>query len=158
MIADFRILALKDGKYMVFTGDDIIPGVAVGEFWFSIDGKDVHFDFDGYCLSEGENGVFSYMSCCGVDDYYDEDLASIGLSTQSLTAPFLASVSEIKDFHVNFLIESDEEEEIDIGDFEENVRADIPYKIELLNISFQDFDLGEEFSVKEDVLKKFNGK
>ena len=69
MVANFRILALKDGKYEILTGDDIVPGIAVGEFWFLIKGKDVHFDFDNYILSEDENGIFSYMSGC---DSFDD--------------------------------------------------------------------------------------
>lgn len=158
MTAKFKILALKNGKYETFT-EIADLSLSVGEFWFLIDGKDVHFDFDNYLLSEREDGVFTYGSDYDVSDYYTEDLSNIGLSYSDLTPSFLSSVSEIRDFHLNFLIEENgKEKEIDIGDADENILPDSPFKIELLDLYFDGEEDEKEYRVKEEVLQKFNRK
>ena len=156
MIAKFQLLALKNGKYEILTEDDVDSNIAVGEFWFLINGKEVHFDFEGYSLYHSGSGVFIFESNNEISDYYDEDLAEIGLFRSALTARFLSSASEIKDFHVNFLIDEEgEEREIDIGYFEENNRPDASFKINLQSISFSDNE-EKYLTVKKEILQKFN--
>ena len=162
--ATFKILALKDGKYEALTKKEF-SDLCVGGFTFLIDGKEVPFDFDAHVCNE-DKGIFTYESGYGFvfndfepSDCYDRDLEEIGLSRAHLTPFFLSHVSEIKEFHLNFLIEENgKEKEVDIGDADENILPDIPFKIELLDLYFEGEEDEKEYQVKKEVLQKFNGK
>lgn len=158
----FKILALKNGKYEALTKKEV-SGLCVGGFTFIIDGKEIPFDFDAFSCSE-KNGIFHYESGYGfcfndfeISDCYDYDLEKIGLSRSDLTPSFLSSASEINDFHLNFFVtENGKEEEVDIGDADENIRSDVPFKIKLLDVCFSR-DEEQYLPVKEEVIQKFNG-
>ena len=161
--ATFKILALRDGKYEGLTKKEV-SDLCVGGFTFLINGKEVPFDFDAHVCNE-DKGIFTYESGYGFvfndfepSDCYDSDLEEIGLSRAHLTPFFLSHVSEIKEFHLNFLMKKNgKEEEIDIGDSEENIIPDTPFKIELLDIYFKGENDDTEYRVNKKVVQKFNG-
>lgn len=156
MYANFKICKLnKDrGQYedLCFEQTGVF---APGGFVFEINGKDIPFDFaDVRCGNAvgGEGFVYDTMFE-EPDPYYDDDLAEMGLSRADLTAEFLASVSRIKDFHINF--EDENGVEVDLGRDEENT-AGAPYRIELQGIGFYNKDDAACHEVRQDVLNAFN--
>lgn len=160
MCAEFRILVLENGEYSPLEKEQV-KDLCPGAFLFSIGGKDVPFDFDAFSCSFIEEGVFRYYSGYGclfndfeLSDCYDEDLEALELSRDDLTPVFLASVSEIKEFHVNFIDEN--EREIDCGWYEDNLSEEEKIKIKIVKISFSD-NTGKEYPVLDSVLQKFNG-
>lgn len=160
MHADFRLLTLQNDKYVPLTKEQV-KDLCPGAFLFSIGGRDVPFDFDAFSCSFLEEGVFRYYSGYGflfndfeLSDCYDEDLQELGLSRSELTPNFLASVSEIKEFHVNFIDEN--EREVDCGWYEDNLSEEEKIRIEIVKISFSD-NTGNEYPVLDSVTQKFNG-
>lgn len=88
-------------------------GLSFGGYCFQIpiNGKnhDVNFDFPGFAGSVEEDGTFlleagartSFGRNDYLDDCYDGEYADMGISRSALTAPVLASVTEIKEFYID---------------------------------------------------------
>lgn len=163
MYAEFKILEKDEelGDYVALN-QDRVNSLCPGGFSFIIGGSEIPFDFEAFACNERE-GVFSYESGYGavfnsfeLDDCYDEDYASLGLAREDITPQFLASAKEIVEFHVNY--EDENNEECDMGWYEDNAKPDAPIKLELLKIVFTDHETGCEYAVARGVINEFNGK
>lgn len=159
MIAKFRLLREKDGKLEIMNKRDV-NGLSVGGFVFTIGDKEVPFDWDAFVCDE-DDGVFTYESGYGfafndfeIPDYFDGEWAEIDLSRSDITPAFLASASEIDDFYINYLDKDKNGKEIEVG-VGSNSDPDIPVKIQLLEIRFEDEE-DNRYDVNESVIKAFN--
>lgn len=155
MTAKFKLFKLEDGVYKLLT-KDLVEGLCVGGFTFTIGDKSVSFDWDAFCCNE-EDGMFTYESGYGflfndheLSDCYEEDWAEMGLSRSDITPEFLVSASAIEDFHINFV--RNYSAEVDFGD---NCEYGSEYKIELLDVCFAD-ENDNAYILSADVIKKFN--
>lgn len=159
MNADFKILNdVGNGQYFPLDKEDAI-GMTIGAFSFVIDGKAVMFDWDA-CSGSERDKVFSFETGSGpffndyeLADYYDKDLAEIGLSREDLTADFLAGAEFIEEFHVNY--DDQEGHEVSLGWHEDNAGAP-DLKVKLLSVGFEDMESGRVYFVRPDVLESFN--
>ena len=160
MCADFKLYR-KDkatGFFKPLTKEDL-DSICPGGFVFEIGGKAVPFDWDAQSTSE-ENGVFHYESGYGpffndfeIPDYRDEEYKELGLKREDITAKFLASVTNIQDFYIDFTLKGADDSE-GIGTNED---ADAEFLIELLAISIEERETGKAYTVKKKVLQQFNG-
>lgn len=143
MNAKFRILRLEpNGEYAMLT-KVLLSALCVGGFTLVVDGKSISFDWDAHCCTEVSFGTFEYESGYGwlfndhtLADYYDEELAELGLARNDLTAKFLASATTISEFFVSF--DDGVEDDGSIGSIEGNAPNDAPYKVELISVTFSD--------------------
>ena len=163
MSAQYKILKKdnKTNKYKYLTGKDIPDLPFPGAFGFTINGENIPFDFYETATAVYRGNVFETILGAGefvhgdLTEDYDDVYEDMGISRKDLTPEFLASVTEIYEFFLNF--EDSEGDEFDAGTYEENVSDESLFHTELLAISFVD-ERGIEFSVRKDVLDKFNGK
>ena len=150
----FRLFAKKNGSLIMLTKENT-DGLSIGGYCFTIDGKEIPFDWDAFSGSE-EDGVFEFETGYGwfndfdLSDCYDSDYEQLGISRADFTAEFLASAEQIKEVHMNFIDENGEE-----CDFGWNEDAE-DFKIKLLEISFAEVDSDKEYKVRQEVLDKFN--
>ena len=154
MDATFQILENKNGQLVPLSKKEVL-GLSIGGYYFVISKKEVPFDWDAFCGDEEDN-VFSFTTGYGfawndfeLSDCYDEDYELLGIKREDITAEYLASVDEIKEFHINFINESDEE-----CDFGSNTDID-RYKVRMIEIVFTDIE-DNTFKVRQEVLGKFN--
>lgn len=161
MYSDFQILCKSNanGEYAPLSNKKA-QLVSVGGFGFEINGNSIPFDWEAYSGTESNN-VFHFETGRGLFfnsyellDCYDDDLKVIGLTRDDITAEFLASVSRINEFYVDF---QNDGRECNVGEsFQNNVDSESEYKLKLLAITFTDIDSEEDYSVSERVLEKFN--
>lgn len=163
MKTDFRILKRHYGPsgpiYLSLRKEDLSE-FSPGSFTFTVNSKNVPFDFDARSCSE-ELGIFRYETGRGLllDDFtvssdFDKALAAEGLSREDLTAEFLASVSKIQEFLLEF---QDKKTPVtDGGWYGSNLEGEPQFKVEFLQISFADKETGKEYFVRDDVLEAFN--
>ena len=163
MYAQYKILKKdnKTNKYKCLTGKDIPDLPFPGAFGFTINGDDIPFDFYETATSFYRDDLFESILGAGefvhgdLTEDYDDVYEDMGISRKDLTPEFLASVTDIYEFFLNF--EDKDGDEFDAGTYEENVSEESLFRTELLAISFVD-EKGKEFAVKKEVLDKFNGK
>ena len=163
MFAEYKILKKEQetGQYRYLTADDMDDLPFPGGFGFTINGDDIPFDFYETTTSIYENDIFVTIMGRGefvkgdLTEDYDEIYADMGLTREDLTPEFLASVSQIYEFYLNF--EDAYGDEYDAGTFEENTNGKSLFKVELLRISFID-ERELECAVAQSVLDMFNGK
>lgn len=155
MSVKFQIFENKNGKLILLDKKEI-DGLSIGGYYFIIDGKEVPFDWDAFSGDE-EDGVFEFETGYGflfndfeLSNCYDEDYNELGIARENITAKFLSSVNEIKEFHVNFINNNDEE--CDLGTNQDIER----YKIKLLEVVFTDIMAEKDFIVNQSVLDSFN--
>lgn len=159
MLAEFKILKKNDtGEYIPMDNQGA-RSVSIGGFSFDVDGHSIPFDWDAFTGSEHDK-VFEFATGRGwafndfkLADYYDKDYADMGLSRETLSAEYLASTNHIEEFFVNF---EDGDKEVGIGCFADNADKDANYKLELVEISFEDIETGKYYDVKPEVLRAFN--
>lgn len=160
MLADFRILKdFGDGKYFAMDSSNA-KGVSIGGFSFAIDNKIVPFDWEQHCGVE-ENNLFSYATGAAFghgdyeldDDCFEEDYANLGIKRENISAEFLASAHHIEEFYINF---EDGTKEIGLGHYADNGEDNAKYKLELVEVSFEDIETGKYYDVKKEVLEAFN--
>lgn len=160
MIADFKLYQKNPttGCFKPLVKENL-SSLCPGGFAFNIGGKSVPFDWDAGSTDD-ENGVFHYESGYGpffnefeLSDCYDEDYKELGIKREDITAKFLASVSKIDEFYVNFVLEG-EDDDAGVGD---NSDSDAEFIIELLSVGIEDRATGKIFSVKKAVINEFNG-
>ena len=159
MLADFKILKKnEDGEFVPMSNKEA-QSVSIGGFSFDINGHSIPFDWDAFTGNE-KDGVFSFATGRGwafndfeLADYYDQDYEEIGLCREDISAGFLASVNHIEEFFVDF---EDKDEEVGIGYFNDNAAAYAEYKLELVEVSFEDIETGKYYDVKPEVLEAFN--
>ena len=158
MIGEFQILGKHKGEFISLTSDDV-HGMSIGGYSFEVNGDLIPFDWDAFTASE-ENGVFSFTTGKGpffndyeIPDYWDEEYNEIGITREEITAEFLASVSHIEDFFVDF--EDSDGNEHGIGWFADNVN-DSQYKVSLIEIIFVEVNTGKEYPVSKEVINKYN--
>lgn len=159
MLADFKILKKNDEGIFVPVNNSEARSVSIGGFSFDVDGHSIPFDWDAFTGSEVDN-VFGFATGRGwafndfeLADYYDKDYADMGLSRETLSAEYLASTHHIEEFFVNF---EDGDKEVGIGFFADNKDREADYKLELVEVSFEDIETGKYYDVKPEVLKAFN--
>lgn len=159
MLANFKILKKnEDGKFVPMNNSEA-RSVSIGGFSFDVNGHSVPFDWDAFTGFE-ENGVFKFATGRGwafndfeLADYYDNDYADIGIKRENISAEFLASVEHIEEFFVNF---EDGDKEVGVGYFNDNAKEDAEYKLELIEISFEDIEACKYYDVTPEVLDAFN--
>jgi hypothetical protein len=133
--------------------------VSIGGFSFEIGEYTIPFDWDAFYGSE-ENCVFMFETGRGLfwNDYeisecYDETYEDIGIKREEITAEFLASVSHIDEFYVDF--EDVDGKEHGVGWYADNTK-DTQYKINIIGMSFLDLMTQNEYSVTQNVIDKYN--
>ena len=163
MYAQYKVLK-KDNQtnnYKYLTGKDIPDLPFPGAFGFTINGDDIPFDFYESTTTFYRDDLFATIMGAGEFVYgdltedYDDVYEDMGISREDLTPEFLASVTDIYEFFLNF--EDKDGDEFDAGTYEENVSDESLFRTELIRISFVD-ERGEEFFVSKEALDKFNGK
>ena len=160
MLADFKILKdFGDGEYVAMDSSNA-KFVSIGGFRFAIGDKVVPFDWEQH-YGEEEDNLFSYVTGAGFghgtyeldDDCFERDYAKLGIKREDISAEFLSSVHHIEDFYVNF---EDSGDDVSIGYFSDNAKPGAEYKLELVEISFEDIATGKYYDVKKEVLEAFN--
>lgn len=159
MLMDFKILKRNDAGEYVAMDNSQANAVSVGGYSFDIGDKSVPFDWDAFTGVE-HNKVFEFATGKGfvfndyeLAEYYDEQYEEMGLTREDISANFLASVHHIEEFFVNF---EDGDKICGVGGFYDNADKDAPYKLELLEVSFEDLETGKFYDVKPEVLTAFN--
>lgn len=163
MNALFNVLIMSRGKYRPLSRKDQMLGDGfIYDILFEIDGKDVIVNFTSFDLLEDDDNNWVYTvgesSPAEISPDFEEELNEVGLSRADLTPAFLASASEIKQFHMEAdIYQNDKSKSVRFGYAGENCIPDIALKIQLKSISFRYADEETEYFVKDDVIAKFNG-
>lgn len=125
-----------------------IDTVYTGGFNFTINGKNIPFDFDASGTSKQITGEWLYESGYGaffndfaISDVYDNELRELGINPYKIDAKKLASATAINEFYVEALNESGEE---------------LSVRLQLIDIYFEDRDSGERYYLSKDVIEDFN--
>lgn len=158
MMGSFQILKKQTKGFVPLTSDDVL-NMSIGGYSFEVNEDLIPFDWDAFSSSE-ENGTFYFKTGRGpffndyeIPDYWDEEYKEIGIAREEITAEFLASVSHIEDFFVNF--DDRDGKEHEIGWFSDNVNSS-QYKINIKEIAFVDVNTGKEYLVAKEVIDKYN--
>lgn len=158
MLVDFQILKKKDGKFVPISNAEA-KSVSIGGFSFEIDEYTIPFDWDAFYGTE-LNNVFEFQTGRGflwsdyeISECYDEQYKEIGIKKEEITAEFLASVSHINEFFVDF--EDTDGNECGVGWYEEN-NNEAQYKINIIEMSFLDLMTQNKYAVAQDVIDKYN--
>lgn len=158
MIGEFQILSKHKGEFIPLTFDDA-KNMSIGGYSFEVNGGSIPFDWDAFTATE-ENGVFSFTTGKGpffndyeIPDYWDEEYNEIGITREEITAEFLASVSHIEDFFVDF--EDSDGKEHGIGWYADNENSS-QYKVNILNLAFVNVETADEYPVSKEVVNKYN--
>lgn len=158
MIGSFQILKKQANEFVSLTSDDVL-NMSIGGYSFEINEDLIPFDWDAFSASE-DNGVFSFETGRGpffndyeIPDYWDEEYKEIGITREEITAEFLASVSHIEDFFVNF--DDRDGKDHGIGWCADNVNSS-QYKINILDLFFVDMETYNEHHVSNEVINKYN--
>jgi hypothetical protein len=158
MLVDFQILKNVNGNFVPITNEEA-TSVSIGGFSFEIGEYTIPFDWAAFSGSERDK-VFSFETGTGwfwndyeIADCYDEEYEEIGIKKEDITAEFLASVSHIDEFFVNF--DDVDGREHGIGWYADNT-DEAQYKINLLKMSFLDLEAETECPVKQEVLDVYN--
>lgn len=158
MLVNFQILHNKNGNFTPISNKEA-KAISIGGFSFEIGEYTIPFDWEAFSGSERDK-VFMFETGTGWfwNDYelsscYDEEYKEIGIKKENITAEFLASVQHIDDFFVDF--EDVDGKEQGIGWYADNTKK-AQYKINILQMSFLDLATQNEYSVKQEVLDKYN--
>lgn len=155
MYIKFQLFS-KDGENLTMLTNENIKSLCIGGYYFVINGKEIPFDWDAFSGNEEEDGVFEFETGYGwmndfeLSDCYDGDYEQLGIAREDITAEMLASVEEIKEIHINFVDENDEECDFGYNENQEN------FRIKVLEMSFADLDSETEYTVEQSVIDKFN--
>ncbi len=158
MLVNFQILQNKNGNFVPITNEEA-TSVSIGGFSFEIGEYTIPFDWDAFSGSERDK-VFQFETGTGwfwndyeISDCYDDEYEEIGIKKEDITAEFLASVSHIDEFFVDF--DDADGKEQGIGWHAYNT-DEAQYKINILKMSFLDLETQKEYPVKQEVLDKYN--
>lgn len=158
MIVSFQILQKQNGNFVPLSNKEA-KSVSIGGFSFEIGEDTIPFDWDAFYGTE-INNVFEFQTGKGlfwndyaISDCYDTQYEEMGIKKEDITAEFLASVSHIDEFFVNF--EDVDNEEQGIGWYADNT-DDEQYKINILEMSFYDLAMQKTYPVKQDVIDMYN--
>ena len=158
MLVDFQILKNNNGNFVPLSNKEA-TSVSIGGFSFEIGDDTIPFDWDAFYGTE-INKVFEFQTGKGflwndyeISDCYDEAYEGMGIKKEDITAKYLASVSHIDEFFVDF--DDADGKEQGIGWFAENT-DEAQYKINILEMSFYDLTTQTEYPVKQEVLDKYN--
>lgn len=159
MFADFRLYKnIGNGEYRTMSEKEIRP-VNLGGFCFNVGGKNVPFTFDSFSIIFEKDNIFSLVSGRGeTNDYalssaYDEQYREIGIKKSDISAAYLGSANRIEEFYLNI---EDNSKIYGVGLCSDNGKVLAPYKIELLEVSFEDISTGKFYTVDPEVLAAFN--
>jgi hypothetical protein len=100
-----------------------------------------------------ETGTGWFWNDYEISDCYDDEYEEIGIKKEDITAEFLASVSHIDEFFVDF--DDADSKEQGIGWYAYNTDK-AQYKINILKMSFLDLAAQTEYPVKKEVLDAYN--
>lgn len=158
MIGDFQILKKKAKEFIPLTSDDV-QNMSIGGYSFEVNEDLIPFDWDAFSASE-ENGIFSFTTGKGpffndyeIPDYWDEAYKEIGITREEITAEFLASVSHIEEFFINF--DDRDGEDHGIGWYADNENSS-RYKVNILELAFVNVSTYEEYPVSKEVISRYN--
>jgi len=158
MLVDFQILQKQNGEYVPLSNDET-KALSIGGFGFDINGDSIPFDWDAFSGTEN-NKIFHFETGKGylwndyeIPDYWDDEYADIGLTREDITAEFLASVTHINEFFVDF--EDESGHECQCGDFIDN-KNEPELKVKLLDMSFYDLEAERYYDVDKAVLEAYN--
>lgn len=161
MSTDFYILKNVGNGVFVPVDDKDIEDVSIGGYEFHVGDMSVPFDWEAYEGGWDRNGFYSFSTGRGwffnnfeLDTCYDEHYAEIGLKRENVTAAFLASAHHIEEFYINFV--GKDGKECEAGDWKANGDADAPYRLMLLQVSFEDVDAEKTYPVDPKVIDAFN--
>lgn len=158
MIVSFQILENRKGNFIPLSNDEA-KCVSIGGYSFEIKNTSIPFDWDAFYGAE-ENKIFNFQTGCGllfndyeISDCYDEAYEDIGITREEITAEFLASVSHIEEFFVDF--NDNNGYEHDIGWFADNIK-NAQYKVKLIEMLFIDMETQNKYPVSQSVLEQYN--
>lgn len=150
-----------------------VSAIDFGGYNFRINGKNIPFDFEGYGADIEEDEKGKYVRMCtawsslfkvyDIDgETYKEEYASLGISSDDITAEFLASASHINEFY--FLIELKDSNKVidaiieDVVFIDENSKEyhmnKNLFKMSLAEINNQPYPVPESAAVEEKKLIK----
>lgn len=149
MSADFEI-TLPQPLDLVTHSDNI----SVGEFFAIVNGRGIPFDFDvTSCDVEKindtqykchyESGEGGYFKDPYISDCYTTEYLQMGLEREDITADFLASASELREFYVVC--------------WDEQNNEIMPSAVRISDITFLNGTL-QEFPVAQPVIDAFNAR
>ena len=143
---------------------DKVSYAGFDNFCFAVGEKEIPFSFN--CCS-GYSSKDVYIFTCGKSptyaDYslsneYDHIYKDMGICREELTAEYLASATEIKDFIFEFDMQP--EYPYVVGErlaYGEKWHSDNnEYHLNIKKITFEDAETGKMYSVSEEVIEKFN--
>ncbi len=160
MTANLNVLRnIGNGEYISVNADELTY-FGIDGMRFNIGKQDVPFEWKAYEGGWSEEGFLSFSSGRGwffndyeLDSCYDEHYANIGLKREEISAEYLASVQHIEEFYINIVCNG---EEYEVGYYQNNADNEVPYKLELLRVSFEDMESGQIYDVDSKVLAAFN--
>lgn len=149
MSADFEI-TLPQSLDLVTHPDNI----SVGGFFAIVNGRGIPFDFDSTsCDVEKindtqykchyESGEDDFFKDPYISDCYTTEYLQMGLDREDITADFLASASELREFYVVY--------------WDEQSNEIMPSAVRISDITFLNGTL-QEFSVAQPVIDAFNAR
>ena len=160
MFGKFQILKKHEGNYIPLTIESV-NALSVGGYSFEIGEDSIPFDWDAFSSSYNEEDkTFDFETGRGwffndyeISDCYDDAYEEIGLKREDITAEFLASTHHIDEFFVNF--DDENGKECEAGWYSDNAK-DKQYKMNIMELSFHDFETDTDYNVKQEVLDKYN--
>ena len=125
-----------------------IDAVYTGGFNFTINEKNIPFDFDASGTNKQISGEWLYESGYGaffneftVSEVYDNELRELGVNPYKIDAKKFASATAINEFYVEALDKNGEE---------------LSVRVQIIDIYFEDRDSGERYYLGKDVIEDFN--
>lgn len=154
MFVRFQIFK-KEGKKFSILGEKDVKSVSIGGYNFFVDGKDIPFDWDAFS-GDGNPLCFEFETGYGLfDDFrlsdcYDKDYERLNIPRSKITAKFLASVTKINEFCVNFIDKDDNEYTVGCNEDDENI------KLMIVRLSFTDMNTNMTYLANQSAIDEFN--
>lgn len=154
MFVRFQIFK-KEGKKFSILGEEDVKSVSIGGYNFFVDGKDIPFDWDAFS-GDGDPLCFEFETGYGLfndfrlSDCYDKDYERLNIPRNKITAKFLASVTKINEFCVNFIDKDDNEYTLGCDKNDENI------KLMIVWLSFTDMNTNMTYLANQDAIDEFN--
>ena len=154
MFVRFQIFK-KEGKKFSILGEKDVKSVSIGGYNFFVDGKDIPFDWDAFS-GDGNPLCFEFETGYGLfDDFrlsdcYDKDYERLNIPRSKITAKFLASVTKINEFCVNFVDKDNNEYTLGCDKNDENI------KLMIVRLSFTDMNTNMTYLANQDAIDEFN--
>lgn len=154
MFVRFQIFK-KEGKKFSILGKKDIKNMSIGGYNFLVNDKDIPFDWDAFS-GDGNPLCFEFETGYGLfDDFrlsdcYDKDYERLNIPRSKITAKFLASVTKINEFCVNFIDKDDNEYTVGCNEDDENI------KLMIVWLSFTDMNTNMTYLANQSAIDEFN--